>query len=189
MKTSNCKCLVCSKEFYQKPFRIKIGRGKYCSLACKYKAGYSIEIRKKMSESRKGTIPWNKGVACPEIVRAKISKTLQGHSISFEQRKKLSESCRGKNRGSSNGMWKGGIKHYGKYVSITLPNGIYLNEHRYLMEKFLGRKLKSDEVVHHINFRRDDNRLENLVVMSKTAHSSFHNLKHNKVISRCLQTT
>jgi hypothetical protein len=180
MKPFNCKCLTCGKEFYQKPSRIKIGRGKYCSRPCWFKAGYSDESKKKMSESRKGKIPWNKGKTCPQEIRDKISKSLTGIPLSLEHRKAVSQAMRGMNRSSKNPMWKGGIKRTGKYVSITLPNGIYLNEHRYLMEKFLGRKLLPKEVVHHINGRRDDNRLENLVVMNESAHHSLHSIELHK---------
>lgn len=43
-------------------------------------------------------------------------------------------------------------------------------EHRMIMERELGRRLRSDEHVDHINRMRDDNRLENLQVLSKSAH-------------------
>lgn len=44
------------------------------------------------------------------------------------------------------------------------------------MEGILGRRLRRDEVVHHINGDRRDNRPENLEVMTRAAHSRHHQL-------------
>ena len=50
--------------------------------------------------------------------------------------------------------------------------------HRLIMERHLGRKLTKDEVVHHINHDKQDNRLENLTIMSHQEHSEHHNQKY-----------
>lgn len=62
-----------------------------------------------------------------------------------------------------------------KYICIKQDGKTksYL-EHRWLMEQKLGRKLHTDEVVHHINENKLDNRLENLEIISRKDHSSHH---------------
>lgn len=57
---------------------------------------------------------------------------------------------------------------------IKTEDGRKVVEHRYIMEQHLGRKLESYEVVHHINGNHNDNRLENLQVMTWSEHSKLH---------------
>ncbi len=54
-------------------------------------------------------------------------------------------------------------------------------EHRHVMDLHLGRYIERGEVVHHINGIKNDNRTENLQVMTISEHSSLHGkLKRKK---------
>ena len=50
----------------------------------------------------------------------------------------------------------------------------YVLAHRVIVENFLGRLLNDDEVVHHINENKKDNRIENLQVLSASEHAKLH---------------
>lgn len=45
---------------------------------------------------------------------------------------------------------------------------VQINEHRYIMSLKIGRELVGAENVHHLNGVRDDNRIENLELWSKS---------------------
>jgi len=55
----NFNCQTCTKEFYRAGWQIKKSKQKFCSKGC---VRYTEESKKKMSESHKGTTPWNKGL-------------------------------------------------------------------------------------------------------------------------------
>ncbi len=63
---------------------------------------YTLEVRQKMSDSKKGSVPWNKGLKVSENTLKKMIESKK--NISVESRKKMSESRKGKS------AWNKGVK-------------------------------------------------------------------------------
>lgn len=61
------------------------------------------------------------------------------------------------------------------HVWIDDHTRIFVKQHRYFMEKHLGRKLLNTEDVHHINGIKNDNRIENLQVIDHSEHTKLTN--------------
>lgn len=76
-------------------------------------------------------------------------------------------------RGSAAGYWKGGRykDRASGYVWVYNPEHPfctkkgYTLEHRMAMEKFIGRHLRPNEIIHHKNKIKDDNRIDNLEII------------------------
>lgn len=150
-KKFTVKCLKCQKEFKICAFELREGRGKYCSRQCspKLKKGHHLNLGKKLS-----------------IL----------HRQHLSEARLKSEKVRGKNHWN----WRGGYWKMGKgYILILKPDHPganirgYVFEHRLIMEQNLGRFLTKNEVVHHINHKKSDNRIENLMLLSSTEHKSL----------------
>jgi len=58
-------------------------------------------------------------------------------------------------------------------------NNGWTTEHKLIAEWASGRRMTPDEVVHHRNFVKDDNRPENLEIMTREAHSRLHQILLN----------
>ena len=83
-------------------------------------------------------------------------------------------------KGEASPTWKGGKTIKDGYVLILQPDHPHANIHGYVREHILvmctsiGRMLDANEVVHHINGVRNDNRLENLVILTRADHCREH---------------
>jgi len=83
--------------------------------------------------------------------------------------------------GAGNGRWRGGI-NLGRtdgYIAIydvkKKKGRRYKMLHRHVMEQSIGRELLPEEIVHHINGDRKDNRIENLMLFANSSeHQKFH---------------
>ena len=76
--------------------------------------------------------------------------------------------------GDANPAWKGGCRQRADgYWLVQTPDGERL-EHRVVMERKLGRHLRDDEIVHHVDEDKSNNDPENLEVMSQSDHARLH---------------
>lgn len=145
----NCICPICGKKFHLKQSLVDKCKSNCCSRSC------SAEL-KKINMSGAGN-----------------------HQFGL--------------KGRLNSSWKSDekISHYGYRLIRDLDHPFansdgFVFEHRLVAEKYLLNKYNSVEIngktylrndydVHHKDFNRLNNSVENLLVMTKAEHKSLHN--------------
>lgn len=110
----------------------------------------------------------------------KIGKKKMGCRLSEQTKLKISESRRMGGIGHKKNRCDGYIYVYFPDHPKSSKEG-YIMEHILVMEALIGRHLNDNECVHHIDGNKRNNKKENLKLMTKSEHMSYHSQKrHNE---------
>ena len=165
------KCKLCGKEFLVKNYRKDTAM--YCSRHCYSKDNYINTLgkvdyshlkgnqfrkgKKPTNAFSKGHIPWNKGLKGIHLSQKSEFKKGQVGNSHVPVGTITSKIERNKRR---------------NMIKIAEPNKwTYL--YSYIWEQANG-KIPKGYVLHHINFISDDDRLENLICISRAEHVNIH---------------
>jgi hypothetical protein len=158
-ETTDITCEVCSKVFSLLNSVLKVReqgdkKVKYCSQKCMGIAALKAKPRNCLTCGKAFLTTRNYycSKACVAVTRTNKAK------------------------GKEDGFWL-----ENGYKILYLGHGSEIEsikEHIHIMQNHLGRKLNDDEVVHHKNEIKTDNRIENLQVMTKSEHSTYHRNKN-----------
>ena len=162
------KCNTCTKSFI-----VTIDRTLFCCHKCQARWAIKLYCAARKPKPFKGKnllcITCKKEYYVPQY-RIKNSKYCSRSCLAKIHLKQFS---------STYGFKKIGNPLH-KYKCVTI-DGKRIREHRYIMEKHLGRKLKRWEHVHHMNDDSSDNRIENLEVLSNSEHQKKELLFRKKL--------
>lgn len=157
----NCECEVCGKKFHLKPYALKNSKHHTCSRKCSNKlksilykgeGNHQYGLKGDKNSSFKGTIILRKN-------NGLIERMVYNPTHPYADR-------------------NGRIKEH----RLLVEQNYDMFDDKYF-EVINGKHyLKKAVDVHHINFNHNDNRIENLIPLTKAEHTKLHN--QNEVIYR-----
>jgi len=181
LRTEKVKCKNCGKVFTD----YVSSRRKYCSMPCFRKARTgikaSLETRKKMSKSRTGRVSGMRGKKHTEKTKKKMSVIRRGRPCLWAE--KISEANKGrvfteehlKNiSGENSSNWMGGISFepYDPGFNNALKRKVRKRDDSTCQEcGYSEEKLGYALSVHHIDYNKRNNILDNLICLCRNCHS------------------
>lgn len=157
-KPPNCSCEVCGKPMYIKPYRLgRVENGITCSKECSNKL--REEFMSGENNHQYGLIgDKNSSFGGEELISefGYILVYCPGHPFPHDKTNKCTRV----------------FKH-----RLVIEENYQLFDAKYFIEIEGKFYLRPEYVVHHINEIRDDNRLENLQILTVSEHIKLHNLR------------
>jgi hypothetical protein len=140
-------CYYCNKPTYKRPSIIKKRRKVFCSRAC-----FGKNKTEERSEIRRCVVCLNEFKAIKGNIKRRMTLC-------------CSRDCLKKWRENNKKTFIDSAGYFCKDKKRL---------HREAVEKFLGRKLKREECVHHIDGNKLNNDISNLQILSQSEHSKIH---------------
>ena len=181
-------CETCGKKVLRKQASHKNNKHHYCSPHCHYKKrdwlsvevqfGGVVRMGRDIGYKSEGqAYIWHACIECGKRRWVQLKHGIPGNvrcnrcaNNSPSLREKLwLKNYKGGRHKNSNGYIHISVPDNSPYVSMRNAT-TYVMEHRLVVAQSLCRCLEENEIVHHLNGIRDDNRLSNLLLVSPDKH-------------------
>lgn len=122
------------------------------------------------------------------ILKGQHRRFLRGHQLrgkprTEEVKRKLSEKNRGRRLGAAAMRWRGGVqmRHGRKHLLVSRDHPMatksgYVAECRLIVAEKIGRNLRTEEHVHHIDLDPTNDHPDNLELLTRSEHMRVHRL-------------